>query len=145
MPEIGYTSRDKPRPRGEILVKEHGFSGDNASKAKVLANPEYQKDVRDDTERVTKATQLRVVERVRNVDFHPKSFSSDDDLVTPTVKLKRPQLKAYFQPQIDELYKELQAVICDETKATVYLNLTGFSYPWCWITPRLWAIPVLEY
>ncbi|KAG6609171.1 Long-chain-fatty-acid-CoA ligase [Phytophthora cinnamomi] len=124
---------------------EHGFSGDNASKAKVLANPEYQKDVRDDTERVTKAAQLRVVERVRNVDFHPKSFSSDDDLVTPTVKLKRPQLKAYFQPQIDELYKELQAVICDETKATVYLNLTGFSYPWCRITPRLWAIPVLEY
>ncbi|KAG6609078.1 Long-chain-fatty-acid-CoA ligase [Phytophthora cinnamomi] len=87
----------------KVWTQEHGLNGDDASKAKVLANPEYQKDVRDDTERVTKAAQLRVVERVHNVHFNSKPFSSDDGLVTPTFKLKRPQLKAYFQPQIDEL------------------------------------------
>ncbi|KAE8881257.1 Long chain acyl-CoA synthetase 7, peroxisomal [Phytophthora fragariae] len=91
----------------KVWAQEHGLSGEDASKAKVLANPEYQKDVRDDMERVAKEAQLRGFERVRNVHFHPKPFSSDDGLVTPTFKLKRPQLKAYFQPQIDELYREL--------------------------------------
>ncbi|GMF44099.1 unnamed protein product [Phytophthora fragariaefolia] len=91
----------------KVWAQEHGLSGDDASKAKVLANPEYQKDVRDDMELVAKEAQLRGFERVRNVHFHPKQFSADDNLVTPTFKLKRPQLKAYFQPQIEKLYREL--------------------------------------
>ncbi|GMF12284.1 unnamed protein product [Phytophthora lilii] len=91
----------------KVWAQEHGVSGDDASKAKVLENPEFQKDVREDMERVAKAAQLRGFERVKNVHFHPKPFTADDDLVTPTYKLKRPQLKAYFQPQIEELYREL--------------------------------------
>ncbi|EGZ24837.1 hypothetical protein PHYSODRAFT_350011 [Phytophthora sojae] len=91
----------------KVWARERGLSGDDATKAKVLASPKYQKDVRDDMERVAKEAQLCGFERVRNVHFHPKPFSSDEGLVTPTFKLKRPQLKAYFQPQIDELYREL--------------------------------------
>ncbi|POM72370.1 Long-chain-fatty-acid-CoA ligase [Phytophthora palmivora] len=88
-------------------AQEHGLTGEDATKDKILENTQYQKDVREDMERVAKEAELRGFERVRNVHFHPKPFSADDDLVTPTFKLKRPQLKAYFQPQIDELYREL--------------------------------------
>ncbi|KAH7470576.1 hypothetical protein PRIC1_001538 [Phytophthora ramorum] len=88
-------------------AQEHGLSGEDASKNKVLQNAEYQKEVRADMERVAKEARLRGFERVRNVHFHPTPFSSDDDLITPTFKLKRPQLKRYFQPQIDELYRGL--------------------------------------
>ncbi|GMF12282.1 unnamed protein product [Phytophthora lilii] len=91
----------------KVWAQERGLSGHDASKAKVLENPEFKKDVREDMERVAKAAQLRGFERVKNVHFHPKPFSADDDLITPTFKLKRPQLKAYFQPQIDELYRGL--------------------------------------
>jgi long-chain acyl-CoA synthetase len=91
----------------KMWAQEHGLEGEEATKAKILENAEYQKDVREDMERVAKEAQLRGFERVKNVHFHPKQFSSDDDLITPTFKLKRPQLKAYFQPQLEELYREL--------------------------------------
>jgi long-chain acyl-CoA synthetase len=91
----------------KVWAQEHGLEGEEATKAKILENAEYQKDVRDDMERVAKEAQLRGFERVKNVHFHSKPFTPDDNLVTPTFKLKRPQLKAYFQPQIDELYREL--------------------------------------
>ncbi|KAF4034212.1 AMP-binding enzyme C-terminal domain [Phytophthora infestans] len=82
-------------------------SGEDATKGEILQNAEFQKDVREDIERVAAEAKLRGFERVKNVHFHPKQFTSDDDLVTPTFKLKLPQLKAYFQSQIDELYRGL--------------------------------------
>ncbi|KAG7378186.1 Long chain acyl-CoA synthetase 7 peroxisomal [Phytophthora pseudosyringae] len=91
----------------KVWAQEHSLSGEDATKARILQNAEYQKDVREDMERVAKEAQLRGFERVRNVHFHPKPFTSDDDLITPTFKLKRPQLKTFFQPQIEELYREL--------------------------------------
>ncbi|EEY59181.1 long-chain-fatty-acid-CoA ligase, putative [Phytophthora infestans T30-4] len=173
VPEMGYTSHDKPRPRGEILrgwfhtgdigcwnadgtlsiidrkknifklaqgeyyvaqifvygdslksclvgvvvpdaevvklwaLEHKESSGEDATKGEILQNAEFQKDVREDIERVAAEAKLRGFERVKNVHFHPKQFTSDDDLVTPTFKLKLPQLKAYFQSQIDELYRGL--------------------------------------
>ncbi|KAG7389581.1 Long chain acyl-CoA synthetase 7 peroxisomal [Phytophthora boehmeriae] len=88
-------------------AQEHGRSGETASKTAVLADEEFRKDVLEDMERVAKQAQLRGFERVKNVHFHSKAFSSDDDLVTPTFKLKRPQLKKYFHTQIQQLYDEL--------------------------------------
>ena len=37
--------------------------------------------------------------------------SIDNDLMTPSMKLKRPQLQARFQPQIDEMYREIKAAL----------------------------------
>ncbi|OWZ00055.1 Long-chain-fatty-acid-CoA ligase [Phytophthora megakarya] len=91
----------------KVWAREHDLAGEDATKDKILENAEYQKDVREDMERVAKEAELRGFERVRNIHFHPKPFSSEDGLVTPTFKLKRPQLKAYFQREIDGLYREL--------------------------------------
>jgi len=38
----------------------------------------------------------------------PNMFSIEDDLLTPTFKLKRPQLQKKYQAHIDAMYKELK-------------------------------------
>lgn len=39
----------------------------------------------------------------------PALGSIENDLMTPSMKLKRPQLKERFQKDIDEMYKQLKA------------------------------------
>lgn len=41
--------------------------------------------------------------------FNDPSRRIENELMTPSMKLKRPQLVKRFQPQIDAMYKELKA------------------------------------
>ena len=45
--------------------------------------------------------------QVKDIYLHPDPFSVQNGLLTPTLKSKRPQLKAYFKPQIEDLYQQL--------------------------------------
>jgi len=38
----------------------------------------------------------------------PKQFNVENDLATPTFKLKRPQLKEYFTKEIERMYREIK-------------------------------------
>ncbi|KAH9083180.1 hypothetical protein Ae201684P_014077 [Aphanomyces euteiches] len=51
-------------------------------------------------------------ERVKDIHLHPEAFSADKDMITPTFKLKRPQLKAYFQGEIDAMYACSAGIVC---------------------------------
>ncbi|KAF1785178.1 AMP-dependent synthetase/ligase [Phytophthora cactorum] len=62
----------------KVWAQEHGLSGEDATKDKILQNEEFRKDVREDMERVAAEAKLRGFERVKNVHFHPKQFTSDD-------------------------------------------------------------------
>ncbi|CAE7893739.1 ACSL1, partial [Symbiodinium sp. KB8] len=42
------------------------------------------------------------------VHLHPELFSVENDLLTPTFKLKRPQAKTYFKDVIDNLYSKIE-------------------------------------
>ncbi|EGZ24840.1 hypothetical protein PHYSODRAFT_539827 [Phytophthora sojae] len=92
----------------EAWAQEKGLTGADASAAKVATNPEFQKAVLADMARVAKEAQLRGFEFVKSVHFHPEPFSLEQGLITPTFKLKRPQLKAHFQQQINMLYEGLK-------------------------------------
>jgi len=50
---------------------------------------------------------LHSFEQVKDIYLHPELFSIQNGLLTPTLKSKRPQLRKYFQPQLDELYHKL--------------------------------------
>jgi len=54
-----------------------------------------------------RAAKLRGFELVMRVHLHPEEFSIAKDLVTPTFKLKRPQMLRYFKPVIDKMYEEI--------------------------------------
>lgn len=45
--------------------------------------------------------------QVSAIHLHPDLFTVDNDLLTPTFKLKRPQAKAAFQAAIDAMYASL--------------------------------------
>lgn len=42
--------------------------------------------------------------QVKDIIVHTEMFSIENGLLTPTLKAKRPELRKYFQSQIDELY-----------------------------------------
>ena len=45
--------------------------------------------------------------KTKDIYLHHELFSIENNLLTPTMKSKRNELKNYFQTQIDELYEKL--------------------------------------
>eukprot|EP00958_Prasinococcus_capsulatus_P029246 scaffold7382_cov406-Prasinococcus_capsulatus_cf.AAC.17 len=60
-------------------------------------------------EKLGKENKLKGFEIVKKVHLEPKPFSIDENLLTPTLKKKRPQLQKKYQSVIDELYREYNA------------------------------------
>lgn len=54
-----------------------------------------------------KADKLKGFEIVKSILLDTEGFSVENDLLTPSFKLKRPQLQIKFQSQIDAMYVAL--------------------------------------
>ncbi|EGX43464.1 hypothetical protein AOL_s00215g200 [Orbilia oligospora ATCC 24927] len=67
------------------------------------------KAVLKDMDKVAKRRKLTGFERIRNVTLDVEPFSVDNELLTPTLKLKRPQTAKKFRPEIDAMYAESNA------------------------------------
>ncbi|KAF1319367.1 Long-chain-fatty-acid-coa ligase, partial [Globisporangium splendens] len=92
----------------EAWGQSKGLSKSDSTPAKLANNPEFQKEVLQDMDRTGKEAQLRGFEFVKKVHYHPDAFTMDQGLITPTFKLKRPQLKEFFQQQINDMYAQLK-------------------------------------
>ncbi|VFQ68349.1 unnamed protein product [Cuscuta campestris] len=73
-------------------------------------NHKARKLVLDELNKTAKQHQLRGFEMLRAVHLEAIPFDIERDLVTPTFKLKRPQLLNYYKDCIDKLYKEAKAM-----------------------------------
>jgi len=62
-----------------------------------------------------RAGKLRGFEIIMRVHLHPEEFSIAKDLVTPTFKLKRPQMLRFFKPYIEKMYKEIDVELASLT------------------------------
>ncbi|KAL7132145.1 hypothetical protein ABFS83_12G052200 [Erythranthe nasuta] len=78
-----------------VDVKE--LCGDHRARVAVLA----------DMDTVAREAQLRGFEFAKAVTLEHQPFTLDNGLLTPTLKIKRPQAKAYFAGVIATLYSEL--------------------------------------
>jgi long-chain acyl-CoA synthetase len=58
--------------------------------------------------RVGQAARLKGFELVKAVHLDSVQFSVDNNLLTPTFKLKRAPLQQHYQKQIDNMYMQLK-------------------------------------
>nr|CAH7756997.1 unnamed protein product [Callosobruchus chinensis] len=70
-------------------------------------NPEVKQLILDDMVAWGKEAGLKSFEQVKDIYLHPDNFSIQNGLLTPTMKTKRPELRAYFKPQLDDMYTRL--------------------------------------
>ncbi|KAK8625361.1 hypothetical protein V6N13_090234 [Hibiscus sabdariffa] len=69
-------------------------------------NPKARKYILNELTSTGQKHKLRGFEMLKAVHLEPNPFDMERDLVTPTFKLKRPQMLKYFKDKIDQLYNE---------------------------------------
>ncbi|NWR53504.1 ACSL1 ligase, partial [Regulus satrapa] len=82
-------------------AKKKGFEG---SYQELCRNKDVKKCILEAMVKVGKESGLKSFEQVKDIVLHTEMFSIENGLLTPTLKAKRPELRKYFQSQIDELY-----------------------------------------
>lgn len=70
-------------------------------------NEAVKKAVLDDMVAVGKKAGLFTFEQVRDIYLSSEQFSVENDLLTPTLKSKRPKLKSHYATQLNEMYSKL--------------------------------------
>ncbi|XP_044739586.1 long-chain-fatty-acid--CoA ligase 1 isoform X2 [Chrysoperla carnea] len=73
----------------------------------LCAHPEVKKLIMDDMLSWGKQASLKSFEQVKDIYLHPDPFSVQNGLLTPTFKSKRPEIRSYFKPQIEDMYAKL--------------------------------------
>uniref|UniRef100_A0A3Q3DZE2 Arachidonate--CoA ligase n=1 Tax=Labrus bergylta TaxID=56723 RepID=A0A3Q3DZE2_9LABR len=95
-------------PDPEVLPDFSKSLGCNGSIEELCKNTELKKAILSDMTKLGKEAGLKSFEQVKDVYLHPEQFTIENGLLTPTLKAKRAELKALFQPQIDTMYAKLQ-------------------------------------
>ena len=70
-------------------------------------DPSFKKLVMLELERLAKENKLSGLEKPKDICFTLEAFSVDNNILTPTFKLKRNIAREVFKPQIDAMYSEL--------------------------------------
>ncbi|CAF1223687.1 unnamed protein product [Rotaria sordida] len=95
-------------PDADILQKyarENNISGDIVE----LCKKEEIKDlIFNDIKKLEKSNSLKGFEMAKDIYLHPEQFSIENNLLTPTMKTKRPELAKYFEKEIDDMYKNIE-------------------------------------
>ncbi|GAM82316.1 hypothetical protein ANO11243_002950 [Dothideomycetidae sp. 11243] len=69
-------------------------------------DPKVVAAVMKELERIGKKNKFNSYERVRNIRLMLEPFTVENELLTPTLKLKRPQTAKKFRKELDEMYAE---------------------------------------
>ena len=75
----------------------------------MLANADFKKEIMDDIARLARENKLTGLEKPKEIYLTLEAFSIDNDMLTPTFKLKRNIGKQKYQEQIDKMYEDLAA------------------------------------
>lgn len=93
-----------PDPEGGFVnwATRSGFKGMDFDA--LCANPEVVAKLLAEMRDVGKGSNLFGFEQVKAIELCPKLMTVEDDLLTPTMKAKRPQITKHFKEQLDVLY-----------------------------------------
>ncbi|KAJ8022824.1 Long-chain-fatty-acid--CoA ligase 5 [Holothuria leucospilota] len=79
----------------------------NGTLAELYSNQEFKKAFLDQLVEFGKKEGLQGFEQVKDIHLVTEPFSQENNLLTPTMKNRRPELTDTFQEEIDEMYKSL--------------------------------------
>jgi len=97
-------------PDEETLIPYCKLNNIPGSKlADVVGNPVVQKMIMEDANKSARAAGLKGFEVVKACTLVAEPFSVQNDLLTPTFKLKRNVAKVFFKKQIDEMMAKCDA------------------------------------
>lgn len=85
-----------------IWAKANGLG--NLTFEQLCKNNKAKKMIHNDLKEIGKQNQLHGFEQVKAIHLSPVMFSAENGLLTPTMKSKRNELKAFFKKEIDEMY-----------------------------------------
>ncbi|CAF0972895.1 unnamed protein product [Rotaria sordida] len=94
-------------PDADILEKytrEQNISGDIVELCK---KKEIKELIFNDIKKLEKENSLKGFEMVKDIYLQPELFTIENNLLTPTMKTKRPELGKYFEKEIEEMYKNI--------------------------------------
>ncbi|XP_039823798.1 long chain acyl-CoA synthetase 2-like isoform X2 [Panicum virgatum] len=74
--------------------------------AELCNDPKARGYIQDELNKTGKKLGLRGFEMLKAVHLEPVPFSIEKDLITPTFKLKRPQLLKYYKDRVDQMYND---------------------------------------
>ncbi|KAF2128914.1 acetyl-CoA synthetase-like protein [Dothidotthia symphoricarpi CBS 119687] len=92
------------------VLGEKMQDGDIAALQAALTNKKVEKAVLKELDRVGKQNKFNSYERVKAVRLFLDPFTIENELLTPTLKLKRPQTVKKFRQHLDDCYDEALAV-----------------------------------
>jgi long-chain acyl-CoA synthetase len=79
----------------------------NKTFVELCRTPDLKKAILADIARLSRESGLHGFEVVRDIELESELFTVDNDLVTPTFKLKRQKLRDLYQDQIDAMYTRM--------------------------------------
>jgi len=90
---------------GKQWAKEKGI--ENITNEELVANAEFKKAVMDSLSATGKEANLRGFEFLKNIRLEVNPFTVDNELMTPTFKLRRPNLTKKYKEELDRIYEEM--------------------------------------
>ncbi|EDO46361.1 predicted protein, partial [Nematostella vectensis] len=96
-------------PDAEVLeawAEKKGIRGDLK---RLCQNKTVHQRIFESMVKVGEESQLNSLEKVRGIHLCSEAFSIDNGLLTPTLKIKRPQMSTFFRDIIDNLYTTVVA------------------------------------
>uniref|UniRef100_A0A915DVP2 long-chain-fatty-acid--CoA ligase n=1 Tax=Ditylenchus dipsaci TaxID=166011 RepID=A0A915DVP2_9BILA len=97
-------------PDAEVIrvsaMSELGIEG-KATIEELCNKSEVKKLIMEDIISTGKNAGLASFEQVKDIFLCAEMFTVQNDLLTPTLKTKRPKLKEHFQKQLDQMYEHL--------------------------------------
>jgi long-chain acyl-CoA synthetase len=91
----------------EMATSQLGIDVTSQSWPAICANPHVRKLVLEQMHVRGNAAKLNKLEQVKSVYLWTEVFSIENDLLTPTMKSKRPQLRSKFTTEIKNMYSEM--------------------------------------
>ncbi|ORY64048.1 AMP-binding enzyme [Pseudomassariella vexata] len=96
-------------PFASKVLKKSVAPEDLAAVQVAARDPRVVKAFLKHLDTISKSHKFNGYERVRNAVLELEPFSIENELLTPTLKLKRPQTARKFRAQIDRMYAEINA------------------------------------